>query len=246
MDVVNVMAVQPDSATREEIRLHLNQDGGAPGSAAPPPPPRGVPPSPPPHPGGAPRPGGAPGPAGVPPPQVSPRPPHPGGAPPRFGAPPVRHGASSHHSTLTNAGSDSKSDDSDNPQPPIRRRLYGGPGSTSQASSGTMAGAAGVVRQGNLVGGVGSDMEDRSGSEEGGGRGPQGDHDTGHVGTGGGGGSISRVVAGALSGTRAYLAGRGLSRAGVSSRTPRPPVRPTCSRGWSGVRGPSAGPGRTG
>jgi len=40
-DVMKVIAGQPDSATREEIRLHLNQGAGAPEGAAPPPP-RGV------------------------------------------------------------------------------------------------------------------------------------------------------------------------------------------------------------
>ena len=49
-----------------------------------------------------------------------------------------------------------------------------------------MGGAGGVVRQGNLVGGVGSRMGDGNGSEEVGVRGAEGDHDTGHVGTGGG------------------------------------------------------------
>jgi len=34
-DVMKVMAGQPDGATREEMGCHLNQDGGAPGSAAP-------------------------------------------------------------------------------------------------------------------------------------------------------------------------------------------------------------------
>jgi len=45
--------------------------------------------------------------------------------------------------------------------------------------------SGGVVRQGTLIGGVGSGMGDGSGSEEGGASGAQGDHDTGHVGTGG-------------------------------------------------------------
>jgi len=49
----------------------------------------------------------------------------------------------------------------------------------------TTRGAGGVVRPGNLVGGVGSDMGDGSGSEEGGARGPQGHNDTTHVDTGG-------------------------------------------------------------
>ena len=89
-DVMNVMAGQPDGATREEMRRHLNEDGGAP---------RGAPPSPHP-PGGAPRPGGAPCPAGVPPPGHAPPPAPPGGAPPQRGAPPCRQGASSHHSPL--------------------------------------------------------------------------------------------------------------------------------------------------
>jgi len=53
---------------------------------------------------------------------------------------------------------------------------------------------------------MGSCMGDGRGSEEGGVRGAQGDHDTGHVGTGGGGGSHSRVVSGAVGGTPAYPA----------------------------------------
>jgi len=43
-------------------------------------------------------------------------------------------------------------------------------------------------------------MGDGSGSEEGDVRGAQGDHDTGHVGTGSGGGSSSRVVTRAVYG----------------------------------------------
>ena len=34
-DVINVMDGQPAGATREEMRGHLNQDGGAPGGAPP-------------------------------------------------------------------------------------------------------------------------------------------------------------------------------------------------------------------
>jgi len=92
-------------------------------------------------------------------------------------------------------------------------------------------------------------MGDGSGSKEGDARGAQGDHDTGHVCTGGGGGSSSRVVTGAVGGTPAHPAGTGLSGAGVSSRTLRTPVQPTCCRGWSGWSGArrrSAGPGGSG
>ena len=60
-----------------------------------------------------------------------------------------------------------------------------------------MWGAGRVVRQGNLVGGVGSGMGDGSGREEDDARGAQGDHDTGHISTEGGGGSSCRVVTGA-------------------------------------------------
>jgi len=249
--VKNVMAGQPDGATQEEMRRHLNEAGGAPGGAPPPsphsPPPGGAPPPPPP-PRGAPRPGGAlrpcgasrpcgaPRPARVPPPRRAPPPhPPPGAPPPRCSAPPLRQRASSHHSPPANAGSDSHSDDSDNPRPPVRSRLYGGPGSTSQTGgSSTTGGAGGVVRQRNRVGGVGSGMGDGSGSEEGDARGAQGDHDTGHVGTVGGGGSSSRVVTEAVGGTPAHQARTGPSGAGVNSRTRRTPVHPTCSRGWSG------------
>ena len=59
-DVMNVIAGQPDGATGEEMRRHLNKDGGTPrGAPRPPPPlppPGGAPPPPPPA-GGAPRPG---------------------------------------------------------------------------------------------------------------------------------------------------------------------------------------------
>jgi len=77
-------------------------------------------------------------------------------------------------------------------------------------------------------------MGDGRGSEEGDARGAQGDHNTRHVGTGGGGGSSSRVVTGTVGGTPACPAGTGPSGAGVSSHTPRTPVQPTCGRGWSG------------
>jgi len=63
-------------------------------------------------------------------------------------------------------------------------------------------------------------MGDGSGSEVGDARGAQGGHDTGHVGTGGGGGSNSRVVTGAVGCTPAHPAGTGPSGAGVSRRTP--------------------------
>ena len=128
--------------------------------------------------------------------------------------------------------------------------MYGGPASTSRTGgSGTTWGAGRVVRHANLVGGVGSGMGDGSGSKDGDARGAQGDHDTGHVGTGGGGGSTSRVVTKAIGGTPAHLAGTGPSGAGVSTRTPRTLVHPSCSRGWSGTSGArrrSAGPGGSG
>jgi len=140
-DVMNVMAGQPDGATGEEMRRHLNEYGGAPmGAPLPPPPPPhlGGPPAPPTPPGGAPRPGSAPRPAGVPPPGRAPPPPPPGGAPPRRGAPLGRQGASSPHSPPANDRSDRDSDDSDNHRPPVRHRLYSGPWSTSQTGgSGT-------------------------------------------------------------------------------------------------------------
>jgi len=97
-----------------------------------------------------------------------------------------------------------------------------------------MQGARRVVRQGNLVGSVGSCMGDGRGREEGGTRGAQGHHDTGHVGTGGGGSSRSRVVTGPVRGTPAHTLGIGPSGAGVSSRTPWMPVQLPCCRGCSG------------
>jgi len=112
-----------------------------------------------------------------------------------------------------------------------------------------MVGARSVVRQGNLVGGVGSGIGDASGSEEGDPRGSQGDHDTGHVGTGGGGGSRSRVVTGAIGGTPAHTAGTGPSETVVSSLTPRKQLQPTHGRGGSGLSGArrrSAGLGGSG
>jgi len=116
--------------------------------------------------------------------------------------------------------------------------LYDNLGSTSRTGgSGTTRGAGGVVRQGNLVGGVGSGMGDVSDSEEGDARGAQGDHNTRHVGTGRGGGSSSRVVTRAVGGTPAHPAGTGPSGAGASSRTPQTPVQRTCGRGWSGCSG---------
>jgi len=244
-DVMNVMAGQPDGATREEMRSHLNEDTGAPWGARPPPPPpaRGGAPPPPPPASAVSRP------AGVPPPRGAPTAPPPAGEPPWWGAP-GRQGAPSHHSRSADDGSDSDSDNSDNPRPPIRRRLNGYPGSTSwTGSSCTTAGAGGVVRQRNLVGGVGSGMGDGSGSEDCEVRGAQGDYDTRHVGTGGVGGSSSSVVTGAGGGTPAHAAGTGLSEAGVSSCTPRTPVHPTCGMGWSalsGARRCSAGPGGSG
>ena len=253
------MAGQPEGATWEERRRNLNQDGSACGGAPPPPrppppPPGGAPcPGGPPCPGGAPCPGGPPRPAGAPRPSGAPRPcspPHPGCAPHPSGAPPRRQGASSNHAPPAYDGSDRDSDDSDNPRPPVRRCLYGGPGSTSRTGgSGTTRSAGGVVRQGNLVGGVGCGMGDGSGSKEGDARGTQGDHDTGHVGTGGGGGSSSRVVTGAVRGILAQPGGTGRSGAGVSCRTPRTPVQPTRGRSWCGFYGApsrSEGPGGSG
>ena len=96
---------------------------------------------------------------------------------------------------------------------------------------------------------MGSGMGDGSGSEEGDVRGTQGDHDTGHVGTGGGGGSSSRVGTGAVRGTLAEPAGTRRSGAGVSCRTPRTPGQPTRCRSWCGCYGApsrSEGPGGSG
>jgi len=126
---MNIMAGQPDSATQQEMRRHLNPDGRTPGGAPPPPPS----PSPPP-PWSAPRPDGAPRPAGIPPPRRPPPRPSPGGAPLRRGPPPCHQGASSHYSPPVNEGSDSHNDDSESPRPIVRRGLYGGPGSTSPTS----------------------------------------------------------------------------------------------------------------
>jgi len=92
---MNIMAEQPDGATREEMRCYLNQDGGAP---------VGAPPPPPPPPEGALQPGGAPRAAGVPPPGRGPPPPPPQDASPRRGAPPSRHRDSPHHSPPVNEG----------------------------------------------------------------------------------------------------------------------------------------------
>jgi len=186
-DVMNVMAGQPDGATYEEMRHQLNLDGGTPGGAPPPPPPR----RPPPPPWGAPpprqpRPGGAPRPAGVPHARQAP-PSSPGSAPPWGCAPSRHHRASSHYLPPAYDSSYNDCDDSQNACPPVCRRLYGGPGGTSQTGgSCSTGGGGGVVRQGNLIGGMGSRMGDGSGSEKGGTRGAQGDHDTRHVGTGGG------------------------------------------------------------
>ena len=85
-------------------------------------------------------------------------------------------------------------------------------------------GVGGVVRQGNLVEGVGSGMADGSGSQEGDARGAQGDHDIGHVCTGRGGGRSSRVVTRAVGGTPGHPTGTGPSGAGVSRCTQRTPV----------------------
>jgi len=92
-------------------------------------------------------------------------------------------------------------------------------------------------------------MGDGSGSKEGDARGAQEDQDTGHVGTGGGGSSSSRVMTGAVGGTPAHPAGTGPSVAGVSRRTTWTPVQPTRGRGWSGWSGArrgSACPGGSG
>jgi len=92
-------------------------------------------------------------------------------------------------------------------------------------------------------------MRDGSGSEEADARGAQGDHNTGHVGTGGDGGSSSRVVTGAIGGTPAHPAGTGPSGAGISSHIPRTRVQPTRGwgwSGWSGARRGSARPRKTG
>jgi len=143
-----------------------------------------------------------------------------------------------HYSPAANDGSDSDSDNSDNRRPCVSRHFHGGPGRTSRTGgSRTTRDTGGLVRQGNLVQGVGSGMGDGSCSEEGGALGAQRDHDTGHVGSGGGGGSNSRVVTGAVRGTPAPPAGTGLSRAGVSSRTLLMLVYPTRGRGWSGWSG---------
>ena len=67
--------------------------------------------------------------------------------------------------------------------------------------------------------------------------------------TGGGGGSTSRVVTGAVGGTPAHPAGTGQSGAGVSSCTPRTLVQLSRGRRWSGwseARRRSAGPGGSG
>jgi len=77
-------------------------------------------------------------------------------------------------------------------------------------------------------------MGDGSCSEEGDARGAQGDHETGEVGTGGGCGSSSTVVTGAVGGTPEHHARTGTSWAGVSSRTPQTSVQPTRGRRWSG------------
>jgi len=69
------------------------------------------------------------------------------------------------------------------------------------------------------------------------------------VGTGGGRGSSSRVVTGAVRSTPAQPAGTGPSGAGVSTHTRQTPVQPTRGRGWSGWSGAprrSAGPGGSG
>jgi len=62
---------------------------------------------------------------------------------------------------------------------------------------------------------MGSGIGDGSGSEEGGARDAQGDHDTVQVGSGGGGGISSRVVTRAVGGTPAHTAAIGLSGAWV-------------------------------
>ena len=165
-DVMNVMARQPDGATRDEMRCYLYRNRCAPTGAhpPPPPPPRGCPP----------RPRGTPRPAPVLPPGRIPPPPPPVGAPPQCSTSLRNQGAAYHYSPPAHDGSESDSDHSDHPRPPVHRRWYGGPESTSQTGgTGTKGGAGVVVRQANLVRGMGSGMRDGSGSEESGGRGAQ-------------------------------------------------------------------------
>ena len=100
-----------------------------------------------------------------------------------------------------------------------------------------LRGAWAVVRQGNFIGGVVSSMGDASGTEEGGVRGAQGDHDTWHVHTGRGDGSSSRMVAGAVRATASHPAGTRPSGPGVSSGTPWTPVQPLHCSGWSAGSG---------
>ena len=71
---------------------------------------------------------------------------------------------------------------------------------------------------------MGSAMGDKSGSDGGDSRGTEEDHDTGHVGTGGGGVSSGRVPTGAIGDTAAHPAVPGPSGAGVSCRTLPTPV----------------------
>jgi len=172
---MNIMAGQPDGVTREQMRRHINQYGSAPRGApplppAPPPPSRGAPPPPPPgcspppppppprgatRPSSAPHPSGTPRPAAVPPPGRAPPPSPSGGGPRQCGTPPRRHRASSHRSPSASDCRESNSDDRDNPRPPVCHHLCSGPGTTGQTGgSVTMGDARGVVRQGNLVGGV--------------------------------------------------------------------------------------------
>ena len=129
---------------------------------------------------------------------------------------PIARDLLQNHSPPANNHSGSDCEDSDNPRPPVHHHLYGGPGSTSHTDgSGTRGGVGGVVRQGSLVGGVGSGIGDGSGSEESDARGVQGDHDTRHVGTGGDGGSSSTVGPGPSEAHQHTLLEPGLPRLGL-------------------------------
>jgi len=199
---------------------------------------------------GLPSPGGAPHPASIPPPGHAPPPPPPRGAPSRRDAPPHYQEASSHHSPPANDGSDSANDDSDNPRPPVRRCLYGGPGSTSQ----TGGIATTLVLEELLDNEIWlrvwvlvweMEVVVRKVMREV----PRETMLPGMWVLRGGGGTSSSVVTGAVGETRAHPAGRRKSGAGVSSRTRRTPVQPTWGRGWSGWSGArrrSAGPGESG
>ena len=236
---MNVMAGQPDGATREEMRRHLNQDSGAPGGAPPPPPPAG----------GAPHPGGAPRPAGVLPPRCAPPPPLPWGAPRQRGAPPRRQVASSHHSPPANDSSDSDHDEAI-----TLVHLYV---VTCMVALGVLARLVVVVLRRVLEELLDKEIwlwvwvlvwemqvVARKVMREV----PRETMIPGML-YWGGGGSSSRVLTWAVGGTPGHPAGTGRSGDGVSSRTLRMPVQPTCDRGcccWSRARRHSAGPGGSG